>query len=103
MVGPIRPAAEPACSAIDAPEVDLPVLQGKGAPGQAVPCRAVGGDRGAPAAIPASQPADLSRARVSSAEIVHAAPIRVGETDVWFLLVRVEAEGRHAPRPSHWA
>ena len=38
-------------------------------------------------AQPAGRPPGANRHRLA---IVHAAPIRVGETDVWFLLIRVE-------------
>jgi len=77
-------------SAIDAPEVDLPVLQGK-AP-LAKRFRPGLWDE-----IEAILPQYLLRSRlverraISSVAIVHAAPVRVGQTDVWFLLIRVEA------------
>ncbi len=34
-----------------------------------------------------------NRASVSSCEITHVAPIRIGETEVWFLIVQVEPRG----------
>ena len=77
-------------SAIDAPEVDLPVLQGKAPlarrflPGQWDEIEAI-----LPQYLLRSRLVER-RARISSVTIVHAAPIRVGQTDVWFLLIRVE-------------
>jgi len=77
-------------SAIDAPEVDLPVLQGKAPlarrflPGQWDEIEAI-----LPEYLLRSRLVDR-RAQISSVVIVHAAPIRVGQTDVWFLLIRVE-------------
>ncbi|MBV8312000.1 MAG: putative maltokinase, partial [Planctomycetaceae bacterium] len=77
--------------AIDAPEVDLPVLQGKAPlarrflPGQWDEIEAI-----LPQYLLRSRLVER-RAQISSVAIVHAAPVRVGQTDVWFLLIRVEA------------
>ncbi|HKM54672.1 MAG TPA: putative maltokinase, partial [Isosphaeraceae bacterium] len=77
-------------SASDAPEVDLPVLQGKAPlarrfrPGQWDEIEAI-----LPQYLLRSRLVER-RARISAVAIVHAAPIRVAQTDVWFLLIRVE-------------
>ncbi len=77
-------------SALDAPEVVLPGLPGKAPlarrfrPGQWDEIEAI-----LPQYLLRSRLLQRG-ARISSVAIVRAAPIRVGQTDVWFLLIRVE-------------
>ncbi len=82
--------------AADASEIVLPVLPGKAPlarrfrPGQWDEIEAI-----LPEYLLRSRLLEHGT-RISSVAIVHAAPIRVGQTEVWFLLIRVETRDRQA-------